>query len=358
MLTALTVVGLLAAMPPVAAGQVGPVIEAPTEAALALAVSQAEFRDRSAPDVVVTDTDDPALAAVAAAFTGLLPSRAPLLFTGPGASEGDLRGEIARVTGGPAAADPPQVWLFGTTVGGLDGYDVRAMGDTIGAAGAAVLEEGPPAGTGDRLLLFAADDPAAAAVAGAFGAVAGIPAIALGELPEAAEARRAIAIGSVAVATDRFADPVTRVEGADPAALSAAAAEALALKEFPAGAPYAQPVRPVAADGFGTSRGPSLLAAIVAAGNRDRGVLAPLLLVDGRPPADLAAGCSAADRRDKAALCVLAEADGETTVLVLAGGAQRGTGVERLPATGAPAGSLAAGAVALGSFLVLRRRPA
>jgi hypothetical protein len=352
----LTAVGMLAAAVPAGAGAIGPVLEAPTEGALALAVSRAEFPDGSAPDVVVTDTDDVALAAMAAAFTGLLPGRAPLLFEGPGAAEPALRAEIARVTGGPGSADPPQVWLFGTSLSGLDGYDVRSMGDTVASAAGAIIDEGAGAGTGDRLILFAADDRAAAAVAAGFGAVAGVPALALGALPDGVSAARAIAIGSVAVPSGVFAEPVTRVEGGDPAALSAAAATALGLQERPAGAPVALPVRPVAADGYGTSAVPSLLAAVVAAGNRDRGALAPVLLVDGRPAPDLAGGCSGAGR-DKASLCVLAQADGETTVLVLGVQAARAAQAERLPATGA-AGTPAGAALVLSLFFILRRRPA
>jgi hypothetical protein len=328
--------------------------EAATETALALTVSQAEFGPGSAPDVVVTDTDDVAVAAMAAAFTGLTPSRAPLLFTGAGVDEAALRAEIGRVTGGPGGADPPQVWLFGTTVSGLTGYDVRTMGGTVGAVAEAILAEGPGAGTGDRVLLFAASDRAAAAVAAGFGAVAGIPAIALGELPASLSAHIAIAIGAVGVPDGTFAE-VRRIEGTDPAALSAAAAT-LALAEVPAGAPLALPVRPVAADGFGTSAGPSLLAAVVAAGNRDRGARAPVLLVDGRPPADLAGGC-AGGGRDKQALCVLAQADGETTVLVLAGGTQ-GAEAGRLPATGGTTAVPMAAALGLALFFTLRRRVA
>ena len=346
----------LASAGPAGAGAVGRVIEAPTEAGLALAVSRAEFADGSAPDVVVSGTGDVALAAMAAAFTGLLPSRAPLLFTGAGAPDVELRTEIARVTGGPGRVDPPQVWLFGATVEGLSGYDVHNLGGRAEAM-VAILEEGPGAGTGTgggRVLLFAPDDEAAAAVAAGFGAVAGIPALATGDPPASVSASRAIAVGSVAVPDGRF-DEVVRIEGADAAALSAKAAKELFEKEVPAGAPVTLSVRPVAADGFGAKAGPSLLAAVVAGGVRDRGALAPVLLVDGRPGADLAAGCSGG-ARDASALCALAQADGETTVLALSAAAPRAADVERLPATGAA--PPVAAVVLLALFFVMRRRPA
>jgi hypothetical protein len=339
---------------PASAGAVGPTLEASTGPALSLVVSRALFGATSTSDVVVTDLDDLDVVAIAAGFTGLVPRRAPLLIAGPGADDGALRTEIERVTGGPNVGDPPRVWLAGVTLDGLDGYDVRNLGGNAASVAATILAEGPGVGTGNRVVLFAAGDRAAGAVAAGFGAVAGIPVVALGGLPPELAATRAVAIGGVAVPQGHFAE-IVPVEGSDPAALSAAAATALALKETPAGAPVTLPVRPVAADGYGNDAGPGLLAAVAAGVNRERGALAPVLLVDGRPPADLAAGCSGSGR-DKAAVCVLAQADGDTTVLALhrTAGADAPRG-DTLPATGGPA-PLAFAAAALVLALALRRR--
>jgi hypothetical protein len=352
-LLVLAAVALTAVAAPASAGVLGPTLEAPTGPALSLVVSRAQFGDRSTSDVVVTDGGDLDVAAIAAGFTGLLPRRAPLLIAGPAAPAPALRAEIERVTGGPGGAEPPRVWLAGTSLDGLDGYDVRILGDDAAAVAASVLTEGPGVGTGDRVLVFAAGDRAAGAVAAGFGAVAGIPVVALGGLPPALAATRALAIGSVAVPAGHFAQ-VDRVEGADPAALSASAAAAFALKELPAGGPVTFPVRPVAADGFGDDAGPALLAAVVAGTTRDRGALAPVLLVDGRPPADLAGGCNGGGR-DKVALCALAQADGETTVLALTRTAVENQRGDTLPATGASAPLMLAGA-AIAAALAVRRR--
>lgn len=352
---------VLIAASPAGAGPVDTVIEAGTDGALAIAVSQKYFTPGSAAGAVVTDADDPGAAAVAAAFAGSGGAgRVPLLFVGHGVSDAQVRAEIARVTGGTGGPSEPTVWLAGVALGGLSGYDVRDMGDSAGDVASAVIAAGPASGTGNRVLVFDAEDWRAGAVAAGFGAAYGVPVLPVDALPAGLGADpkpTALAIGSVSVPADKFSG-VTKVEGADPSALSVAAADALVSKEFPAGAPIGVPVpvRPVSADGFGKDPGPALLASVAAAALQADGARPPVLLVDGRPKTDVAAGC-AAGGKDAPALCLMAKADGPTTVLALTAvgrsdGAPSGS---RLPATGGPAFPLAVAVVAV-VVLAGRRR--
>jgi hypothetical protein len=285
-----------------------------------------------------------------------------LLFTGHGATDAMVRAEIKRVTGGTGGADAPTVWLAGTSLGGLNGYDVRDLGRGPAAVAKAMVEQGAPAGTAERVLVFDPKDWRAGVVAAGFGAAYGVPVVAGGDaLPAGLSSMPlpvAIAVGAVVVPAGKFSR-VDKIEGADPAALSAAAADGLVAKEHPAGAPIAVPVptRPIAADGFGDDPGPALLASVVAAALQADGARPPVLLVDGRPVADLAAGC-ASGSKDKAALCALEKADGATTVLALTtarrsdGAAQGG----RLPGTGGLVFPLAAAALGLAALVSRRVR--
>jgi hypothetical protein len=331
---------LLGLSGPARAGSVGTVIEAPNDGALALTVSQAFFPGRSTENVVVANPKQPAQAAIAAAFAGGgLPSRAPLLFADAGVSDALVRNEIARVTGGAGGTTPPNVWLVGTDVDGLGAYDVHHLDGSAAAVAAAIFAEGAAAGTGERVALFTADDWPAGAVAAGFGAAYGVPVVTGTGVPETlatTSAPVAIAVGAVTAPSGRFSR-VVAVTGDGPAGLSAAAAAGIVANENPAGAPLTipRPVEPVAADGFGADPGPALLASVVAAVTQDRGSRGPVLLVDGRPPADLAGGCQRGGR-DAAALCFLDKADGATTVLALTG-TKRQDGAPlggRLPGTG------------------------
>ena len=341
------------------AGGVGSVIQAGTAGALAVTVSQTQFAPGSVAGVVIADTSEPAAAAVAAAYAGGAAGRVPLLFVDSGAGDGVVRQEIARVTGGADAAERPVVWLAAADLDGLGDYDVRDLGDTAAEVSAGVLSMAPAAGTGNRVLLFDPTDWRAGAIAAGFGAAYGVPVLAGGSAPPGLATTPkpiAIAVGSVPVADGAWSE-VRRVEGTGPAALSAAAAEALVASEHPAGAPLpAQlPVRPVAADGFGTDPGPALLASVVAAATQAAGARGPVLLVDSRPPADLAGACKAGGR-DGAALCAMDKADGETTVLALTASKRDDAVVAagRLPATGRAAAPLIAVLAAL-ALLVVRR---
>lgn len=340
-LTVLTVTALAGAVVgvgPAGAGAVGTVVQAVNDGALAITVSQAYFEGRSASGVVVTDADEPAIAALATAFAGGAAGRVPLLFADSGVSDSLVREEITRVTGGPDGPGQPTVWLAGVAVDGLDGYDVRQLGNSVTQVTASVIESGPGAGTGGRVLLFDPDDWRAGVIAAGFGAAYGVPVLAAGDLPAglaSAPLPVGIAMGSVSVPANRFSR-IDTIEGANASALSAAAADALVHKEFPAGAAVsARPVQPVTADGFGPRAGAALLAPVVAAALHANGATAPVLLVDGRPAADAAAAC-AAGGRDGASMCAVAKADGATTVLALTatvrsdGAAAAG----RLPATG------------------------
>ena len=340
---------------PAGAGSVGNVVEAATGGALAIAVSQRYFPTGSASGVVVTDPGRPGVAAVAAAFAGGAAGRVPLLFTGHGVSDADLRAEIARATGGTA----PTVWLAGTSLGGLDGYDVRPLGQSVADVASSVIGDGAAAGTGNRVLLFDPDDWRAGAVAAGFGASYGIPVLPADAIPDGLGVPEpvAIVIGSASVPADRFSR-VDRVEGGDPTALSVAAANALVAKEFPAGAPLTVPVptQPVSADGFGTDPAPALLAAVVAAALQADGARPPVLLVDARPTTDLAGGC-AGGSKDAAAICLMAKGDGATTVLGLTGVGRSDAAPAgaRLPATGGTAGVLVPMIFLMGVLLVRRR---
>jgi hypothetical protein len=340
------------------AGSVGGVLQAPSDAALAITVSQSYFQGRSVQGVVVATVDDPAVALVAAAFAGGAAGRVPLLLTGKGVTDALVRKEIARVTGGPSTAVKPTVWLAGAQLGGLDGYDVRDLGRNAGTVAAAALAAGPAAGTAERVLVFDAKDWRAGAVAAAFGAAYGIPLLPAGALPVTLATTPkpvAIVFGSASVAADRFRE-VRTVKGDSPAALSVAAV-ALFMAEFPAGAPVTVPVpvQPVAVDGYGSDAGPAVLAAVAAAALQANGARPPVLLVDGRPPADLVAGC-AAGGKDAVALCALGKADGATTVLALtvAGRADGQPLGGRLPGTGGLAFPAGAALVALGALVVKR----
>ncbi|MEY2568330.1 MAG: hypothetical protein QOE35_2859 [Actinomycetota bacterium] len=344
------------------AGSVGSVVQATDDGGLALTVSQAYFQGGSAHGVVLTDPGKPGTAAIAAAFAGSGgANRVPLLFVGHGASDALVRAEIKRVTGGPGGADPPTVWLAGAALSGLDGYDVRDLGGSAAAVGKAIVEHDAPSGTAERVLVFDANDWRAGAVAAGFGAAYGVPVFAGGDaLPTLATTPLPIAVtvGAVTVPAGRFSR-VDKIEGADPAALSAAAADALVAKEHPAGAPVSVPVpvEPVAADGFGTDAGPALLAPVVAAALQADGARPPVLLVDGRPTADLGAGC-ATGAKDKVALCALDKADAATTVLALTT-ARRADGAPlggRLPGTGGRSLPVAAVGLALAAVLVRRLR--
>jgi hypothetical protein len=348
---------ILAVASPAGAGSVGTVIEGPTSATLAIAVSKAYFPAGSAPGVVVTDPTKPAVAAVAAAFAGGgSAGRVPLLFMGRGVSDVVLRTEINRATGGSAAPGPPTVWLAGTSLGGLEGYDVRSLGSSAADVARNVIAGGPAAGTANRVLLFDGDDWRAGAVAAGFGAAYGLPVLPADALPDGFGTPKpvAIVIGAASVPSDRFVR-VDRIEGGDPTALSVAAADALVAKEFPAGNPVTVPLRPVTADGYGDDPGPALLASVVAAALQAEGSRPPVLLVDGRPGADLAQGC-AGKGKDAVALCVLAKSDGATTVLALT--AARGDaepGATRLPATGGAELPVVVVVLVLGVLLVRRR---
>lgn len=342
------------------AGSIGTVVEAPTDAALALKVSQTYFAPGSVHGVVLADPGEPGTAAIAAAYAGSgAGGRLPLLFTGRGASDVKLRDEIKRVTGGP---DGATVWLAGAALGGLEGYDVRDLGDTAGEVAASIATQGPPVGTAGRILVFDPQDWRAGVVAAGFGAAYGIPVIPGGDAVPAAVTSTplpvAIAVGSVAVPDGKFSR-VDRIEGADPAALSAAAADTLVANEHPAGAPLGVPVpvQPVAADGFGTDPGPALLAPVVAAALQADGARPPVFLVDGRPAADLAAGC-AGSAKDKAALCALDKADGATTVLALRASNDGGVRAGTLPATGGGGVPVVAFAIALAWVATRRMRTA
>jgi hypothetical protein len=354
---------LTGAQAPARAGSVGTVIEAPTDGALAITVSQAFFPGRSTDNVVVADPKKPAVAAVAAAFAGGgLPSRAPLLFAGAGVSDALLRNEIARVTGGGGGTAPPSVWLVATDMDGLGAYDVHHLDGSAGAVASAIFAQGAAAGTGERVAVFDADSWPAGAVAAGFGASYGVPAVTATGLPDGLSTTPApigIAIGAVTPPAGKFRQ-VVPVTGDGPSGLSAAAAAGIVANENPAGAPLTipRPVEPVAADGFGDDPGPALLASVVAAVTQDRGARGPVLLVDGRPPADLAAGCQGG-ARDAAALCFLQKAEGTTTVLALTGSRRQDGAAAggRLPGTGSwplwPLPALAAvGALAV---LVVRR---
>jgi hypothetical protein len=359
LLIAAMIVGCAA---PAHAGAVGTVVQAADDGKLALTVSQTYFPNASAAGAVVTDPDQPGVAAIAAAFAGSGgANRLPLLFTGHGVTDALVRAEIRRVTGGPDAASPPTVWLAGASLSGLDGYDVRSLGPSPAAVAKALVDAGAPAGTAERVLVFDPSDWRAGAVAAGFGAAYGVPVLpggnalpALGTVPPPT----AIAIGSVAVPANVFRR-VDKIEGADPASLSAAVADALTAAEHPAGTPVTVPVpvQPVAADGFGADPGPAVLAPVVAAALQADGARPPVLLVDARPPADLVAGC-AGGGKDKAALCALAKADGATTVLALTtarradGEAQAG----RLPATGGAGAPVVAVALILAAVLARRLR--
>jgi hypothetical protein len=341
---------------PVGAGTVGPVIEASTGGALAIAVSQAYFPPGSAEGAVVADPDQVGVAAIAAAFAGAAgPGRVPVLFVGDGASDGAVRAEIARATGG----DRPTVWLAAASLDGLGDYDVRDLGDTAAQVAASVIASGPPAGTGNRVLLFDKADWRAGAVAAGFGAAYGIPLLPADGIPAGLGVPKpvGIVVGSASVPADRFTR-VDRVEGANPTALSVAAADALVAKEFPAGAPLTVPVplRPVSADGYGNNPAPALLAAVATAALQADGARPPVLLVDARPTPDLAGGCAAA-AKDAGALCLMAKGDGTTTVLALtASGRSDGAPAgNRLPATGGPSFPIVVAALAM-VVIVVRRR--
>ena len=348
---------------PAGAGKVGAVLEAPTPAALSLTISQAIFRPASTGDVVVVDERRPALIAVAAAFAGMTDRRAPVLLAGPGVPDNALRGEIARVTDRRRDSDPPRVWLFGTSLADLEGYDVRTFAGSDADIAASILETGALGGTATRVLLFPEGDWGAGAIAAAFGAAWGVPVVPVGSgglSPRVAavlDPERAlvgIAIGAVNLRAEQFAR-LDKIEGATPAALSAAAAKALFEPEHPAGAPIEYPLEAVAADGYGPNPAPALLAAVVTAFVQDdHGAKAILFLVDGKPAADLAAAC-AAKGRDEPAVCAMAQIPGDTTVLALTANArQAGPPGGRLPATGStlPAAHLA---LALAAALLLRR---
>ena len=319
-------IALVVVSTPVRAGEIATVIEAPTAPALSLAVSEALFKPGSTNDVVIVDERRPALVAAAAAFAGMTDRRAPVLLAGGGLTANAMRTEIARVTGGPDPVDAPLVWLFGTSLDGLDGYDVRSLTGSDADIAATILELGPGAGTAQRVLVFPEGDWAAGAIAAAFGAAWGVPAIPLangplsGRLAEVFDPERgliAIAIGAVNVPADRFSR-VDKVEGATPTALSAAAAKALFEPEHPAGTPIEYPLESVAADGFGNNPGPALLMAVVTAfAQDDHGAKSIPSLVDGRPTAEL-----------------VAQAPGDTTVLALTSTRSEPEPVGRLPATG------------------------
>jgi hypothetical protein len=224
---------------------------------------------------------------------------------------------------------------------------------------AAIFATGSAAGTANRVLVFDAEDWRAGAVAAGFGAAYGIPVVTADGLPAGlATAPKPIAlvIGGVSVAAGKFSR-VDRIEGADATQLSVAAANGLVAKETPAGAPIGVPVplQPVAADGFGADPGPALLAPVAAAALQADGARPPVLLVDGRPGADLAKGC-AAGGRDAAALCLMDKSDGPTTVLALtiARGAPAPAS-NRLPATGGWGFPVWAAVLAASALLATRR---
>ena len=337
------------------AGGVGTEIVAPDVPSLALAVSHHAFADRSTTDVVVTRTGDNDLWAEAVALAGSLPARAPVLI---GGTKG-LAGEIARVTGGPSAADPPRVWVLGgadPAVG--SGYDVRRLGGDAFAVASALLAEGPVAGTADRYVLYPFHDWAAAAVAAAFAASYALPLIPMRDatLPAGVEpaGRTAIVIGQATVPAGKFAK-VDRAQGDNPATLSADAVR-FYRDEHPGGSPpVTLPSRPVAADGFGGEAAPALLAGIVSALGQDAGATSPLLLTQGRPDAPAGASCqSLPAAADNTAECVVLASE-TTTYVGLGTGAASGT----LPATGGNGVEQAAAALLLTGALVafiIRRR--
>jgi hypothetical protein len=346
-------VAVLALASPAGAGGIGPVIEAATDGALAIAVSQAHFPAGSAAGAVVTSVHEPGTAAVAAAFAGGAAGRVPVLFTGAGVSDAAVRAEIARVTDGPGTAT---VWLAGAQLGGLEGYDVRDLGDSAADVSRAVLASGPASGTANRVLVFDGANWQAGVVAAGFGAAYGIPVVVAAALPDGLATGPkpvGLVIGPASVPAGAFSS-VQKFERPDPTALSILVATELTAKEHPAGAPLTVPVpvEPVAADGYGTDPGPALLAPVVAAARQVEGARPPVMLVDGRPGADLAGGC-ASGAKDKAALCFMAQSDGATRVLALRADAAAARG--RLPATGGSDAPLLAASVVVVLLLVRRR---
>ena len=355
---ALLVGALLVVVAPASAGVVSPTIEAPTVPALSLEVSQHVFGDGSTTGVVVVPDERPALLAVGVALAGALPGRAPVLIAGAGARPAAVAAEADRVTGGGDDLDPPTAWLLGADDPGLgDGWDVRLLAGTDAEIVAGILRTGAAAGTGDRILVFAEDDLPAAALAAAFGGAYGIPAVPLpadGRAPDALDAAlppaarlRTIAIGGIPADAARFGQ-VTAVDAADATALSVAVADQLVAPEKGAGFDYPVVLRPVTADGYGRDLSPAILAGVVAASVQDDAGKPPLYLVDGRPPGDLAAGCQGGV--DAAALCAIAGAAGDTTLVALTG-VGRGQAATAAPATtaavAAPRGTLPATGPAL-----------